>query len=195
MSKNQRTSADVKFGLYKFHWTWVAGIRYQTSFVRFTSFSGNRKMYTNPFARTHCTIRQVIDKFLNIDNKNKKSKDGLRRTYSNSSSVSSSSSMGSSWKNNSSSSKMDRRFWIEWQPPQVIEKKWKVIEKYNVKIVNPWRCCKTRKLLRCWPIYEFWSVLPICMYWEVELSSIIDCFGIEKSIFVKRDKTVLLWKS
>ncbi|CAH1374338.1 unnamed protein product [Tenebrio molitor] len=37
-------------------------------------------MYTNPFNRTHCTIRQIIDKFLHVENKNKNS---LRRSTSN----------------------------------------------------------------------------------------------------------------
>lgn len=54
-------------------------------------------MYTNPFSRTHCTIRQVIDKFFHIDSKHKNSKSEFKRSYSNSSSASSSSS-NISWK-------------------------------------------------------------------------------------------------
>lgn len=92
-------------------------LEYPASDTKRVSWGSRRSvaMYTNPFARTHCTIRQVIDKFLHIDNKHKWSKDGLRRTYSNSSSKSSSSTSSNIWKDglSSSSSKVGKRFWVQ----------------------------------------------------------------------------------
>ncbi|EEZ98686.2 hypothetical protein TcasGA2_TC001221 [Tribolium castaneum] len=57
-------------------------------------------MYTNPFNRTHCTIRQIIDKFLHVDNGSRSYKNSLKRSTSNCSDTSYSSC--SSKKSNSS---------------------------------------------------------------------------------------------
>ncbi|KAK9882838.1 hypothetical protein WA026_023537 [Henosepilachna vigintioctopunctata] len=51
-------------------------------------------MYTNPFSRSHCTVRQVIDKFLHIDDSRKKFRknDRFERSFSNKSTTSTGSS-------------------------------------------------------------------------------------------------------
>ncbi|VEN44044.1 unnamed protein product, partial [Callosobruchus maculatus] len=55
-------------------------------------------MYTNPFSRTHSSVRQVIDRFLNVDRK-KKDSFALKRNTSDCSVCSESSSWSSSSKN------------------------------------------------------------------------------------------------
>nr|CAI5857240.1 unnamed protein product [Callosobruchus analis] len=55
-------------------------------------------MYTNPFSRTHSSVRQVIDRFLNVDRK-KKDSFALKRNSSDCSVYSDSSSWSSSSKN------------------------------------------------------------------------------------------------
>ncbi|RZC36470.1 hypothetical protein BDFB_002284 [Asbolus verrucosus] len=60
-------------------------------------------MYTNPFNRTHCTIRQIIDKFLHVDNGSRNYKNSLKRSTSNCSN-SSYNSCASRSSNSSSSS-------------------------------------------------------------------------------------------
>lgn len=64
-------------------------------------------MYTNPFNRTHCTLRQIIDKVLHVDTKNKNLR-GLKRSES----CSSNSSASSSQKNYPSQRKSVSTRWF-----------------------------------------------------------------------------------
>ncbi|KAJ8962101.1 hypothetical protein NQ318_018055 [Aromia moschata] len=52
-------------------------------------------MYTNPFSRTHSSVRQVIDWFLHMNDKKNSSKSELKRNGSDSSVYSSSWSVSS----------------------------------------------------------------------------------------------------
>ncbi|XP_017773381.1 PREDICTED: uncharacterized protein LOC108560372 [Nicrophorus vespilloides] len=57
-----------------------------------TNYNNKSKMYTNPFNRKHCTIRQMIDKFLHPDSNNNRK----LKTRSSNSSLSSTGSSASS---------------------------------------------------------------------------------------------------
>lgn len=58
--------------------------------------TGDNKMYTNPFSRTHSSVRQVIDRILHINENKKANNDGLRRNFSDNSVFSSSMSSNKS---------------------------------------------------------------------------------------------------
>ncbi|KAH1028999.1 hypothetical protein HUJ05_002306 [Dendroctonus ponderosae] len=87
---------DVQAGKIRYkseQHTKVPSVEHITRQTRYCAIENSDKMYTNPFSRTHSSIRQVIDKFLHI-NQDQKSQGIQRNTSSNSVSSSSSSCSG-----------------------------------------------------------------------------------------------------